>query len=478
MTTHLIDFHHRSNRYLRLEDVPESYIRDISRLALNDPYYPTFHIAPKHGLLNDPNGLIYFNGKHHLFYQWFPLGPVHGLKHWYHLSTADFVHFEDHGIFLMPDVHDDWDGCFSGSALEEEETCIIYYTGNRKTKDGGVSQTQIRTSLEDPGNQKETIIPVPPKGCTNEFRDPFAFRKNDETYLLIGTQTEAMEGSAVIYKKSHKTFEFIGHWKTNMKNKGYMWECPVYVEHEGSGLFIFSPQGMKSTSSYDFQNVFSVVYSIGSPINTSSFEFNGESFIELDKGFDFYAPQVYQDAENRMIMVGWLGNSKSEYPTDINQWAHMLTIPRMLKIEGNELIQTPLEELKNLRHSSEQLEQKHKLKSTAFELVMTMNEEFEWKIENEKGEYVCFRSEGESYELDRSHMSELYAEAYGTKRKAVRKKKESHQIRMFIDHSSIEIFCDEGKTIFTSRFFLKNPSKLTFLGGTGEVHYLRPITME
>ncbi|WP_197274783.1 hypothetical protein [Halolactibacillus sp. JCM 19043] len=48
----------------------------------------------------------------------------------------------------------------------------------------------------------------------------------------------------------------------------------------------------------------------------------------MDKGFDFYAPQTYLDHQGRRIMLGWLGNSKSKYPTDKNGWAHMLTIPR------------------------------------------------------------------------------------------------------------------------------------------------------
>lgn len=50
--------------------------------------------------MNDPNGLCEINGIHHIFYQWFPAGPVHGLKHWYHLTTKDFIHYEDHGVAM------------------------------------------------------------------------------------------------------------------------------------------------------------------------------------------------------------------------------------------------------------------------------------------------------------------------------------------------------------------------------------------
>lgn len=73
---------------------PAEYFQRIQETTRKDPYYPVWHIAPKCGLMNDPNGLCEINGIHHIFYQWFPAGPVHGLKHWYHLTTKDFIHYK------------------------------------------------------------------------------------------------------------------------------------------------------------------------------------------------------------------------------------------------------------------------------------------------------------------------------------------------------------------------------------------------
>ena len=94
------DFSNHQNRHIRIMDMPAEYFQRIQETTRNDPYYPVWHIAPKCGLMNDPNGLCEINGIHHIFYQWFPAGPVHGLKHWYHLTTKDFIHYEDHGVAM------------------------------------------------------------------------------------------------------------------------------------------------------------------------------------------------------------------------------------------------------------------------------------------------------------------------------------------------------------------------------------------
>ncbi|HBC3361740.1 TPA: sucrose-6-phosphate hydrolase, partial [Vibrio parahaemolyticus] len=116
-------------RYRRIEEISQDSIDAMIKLRKQDAGYPSYHIAPKFGLLNDPNGLCFFNGEHHLFYQWTPVGPVHGMKYWYHLSTKDFVHFEDHGIGLHPDQDYDSHGVYSGGALVENDNALLFFTG-------------------------------------------------------------------------------------------------------------------------------------------------------------------------------------------------------------------------------------------------------------------------------------------------------------------------------------------------------------
>ncbi|NMV06152.1 sucrose-6-phosphate hydrolase, partial [Vibrio parahaemolyticus] len=115
-------------RYRRLEQIPQCDIEEMTLSRQQDKGFPSFHIAPRFGLLNDPNGLCYFNGEHHIFYQWTPVGPVHGMKYWYHLSTKDFIHFPDHGVGLPPDQDYDSHGVYSGGALVENNKALLFFT--------------------------------------------------------------------------------------------------------------------------------------------------------------------------------------------------------------------------------------------------------------------------------------------------------------------------------------------------------------
>ena len=81
---------------------------------------PAFHLTPRVGWMNDPNGFIYYKGMYHLFYQCFPYGPRWGRMHWGHVVSKDLVNWEEQGIALFPSKTDDRSGCFSGSAIEED----------------------------------------------------------------------------------------------------------------------------------------------------------------------------------------------------------------------------------------------------------------------------------------------------------------------------------------------------------------------
>ena len=442
------DFSNRQNRFFTLTDVSNDYLSTIEEKAKNDPYYPSFHIAPHHGLMNNTNGLAFFRGEHHIFYQWFPLGPVHGLKHWYHVRTKDFIRFKDHGIALFPDQSYDSHGCHSGSAFVEGDKMHLFYTGNHLTEQSVAVPSQVYGFLnEDQSISKENVmIEGTPPEFSNNFRDPIVFKRDNNYYMLVGGETSKQKGAIALYSGYHPDqMMYKGILQTNFKDAGYMWECPNYFEDNHRGVLIFSPQGELKKDKYQFNNVFSVVYCISGVLDVNSCRLDAEEYRELDKGFDFYAPQTY-DTYGRRILIGWLGNSKSIYPTDHNMWAHMLTLPREVKIDGNCLLQQPLQELRELRAEGQHLKVNHQLTSRAFEMVIEVNREFEMIFRNEFNETVVFSSNGEEYCLDRSNMTHVYAEEFGTKRYALRRQKERHQIRLFVDSSSIEIFCDNGKT--------------------------------
>lgn len=89
------------------------------------------HVKANRHWMNDPNGFIYYKGKYHLFYQCFPYEARWGRMHWAHVVSDDLVNWEYQGIAVFPSKTDDRDGCFSGSAVEDEGKLYLYYTGVR-----------------------------------------------------------------------------------------------------------------------------------------------------------------------------------------------------------------------------------------------------------------------------------------------------------------------------------------------------------
>lgn len=472
----LLDFENRENKKKGLKDVNPEYISYIKEKTANSKYYPKYHLAPKHGLMNDPNGLIEIDGWYHIFYQWFPLGPVHGLKYWYHLKTKDFINYVDCEIGIEPDCDLDKSGCYSGMIFNEEPYSV-YYTGVDKNDIQNVCVADF--DKENKITNKSICVNHNPKMTTRNFRDPFVFIKEKTKYMIVGAEDLNNKGQIQLFKEEGNVFVDKGFLNLGNEKLGYMLECPNLISfEEGKDVLLFSPQGIESTDKYTYRNVFSVAYGVGK-LDVENGEFSCSKYLELDKGFDFYAPQVFVDSKKRHILLAWLGNSKCVYPSDKDQWAHMMTIPRELKLIDNILCQYPVEEIKELRQEAVNVEHEMKLKSNTFELDLEAEGDFSVILKNNEDEFISFSSINGEYILDRSNMTHLYNEKYGMKRyaKRINKDKNKDKVRIFVDVSSIEIFVDYGFNTFTSRFYLDDFDVIQFNNCNGTLYYLDPINI-
>ena len=113
-------------RYRPYTDWTDGEKTKIKENVGKSPWRASYHIEPETGLLNDPNGFSYFNGKFQLFYQSWPFGAAHGLKQWVHTETEDLVHFTETGVKLLPDHENDSHGAYSGSAYQIGDKLFIY----------------------------------------------------------------------------------------------------------------------------------------------------------------------------------------------------------------------------------------------------------------------------------------------------------------------------------------------------------------
>ena len=150
----------REARYQRLAEVSKDVYQKLVTQVADSPYRQKFHIQPKTGLLNDPNGFSFYKGRYHLFYQWFPLGPVHGVKYWYHMSSENLVDWQDEGIALEPDSFYDSHGVFSGSGLVVEDRLHLFYTGNTRTDDWVRIPYQCHAIMDASGNIEKADSPL------------------------------------------------------------------------------------------------------------------------------------------------------------------------------------------------------------------------------------------------------------------------------------------------------------------------------
>ncbi|MBA9874061.1 sucrose-6-phosphate hydrolase, partial [Ralstonia insidiosa] len=222
----------REERYQRIEDVDETYLEQLKHQVDKSLYRQTFHIQPEMGLLNDPNGLIYYNGHYYISHQWFPLGAVHGLKYWFNYKSKDLLHFEPQGTLLKPDTKYDSHGVYSGSAFEYQNHLYYMYTGNHRDQHWNRISSQMIARMNKDGKIEKFPKPVihgQPEGYTSHFRDPKVFEKNSQLYAILGAQNENEMGRLLLYRSQDVVdWHFEGEIKTNLTQFGYMWECPDY----------------------------------------------------------------------------------------------------------------------------------------------------------------------------------------------------------------------------------------------------------
>lgn len=139
----------KSEREQKLIEQAYAEVEKYETLVNRDRYRLRYHLMPPVGLMNDPNGLIDWNGTYHVFYQWMPFRTGHGAKFWGHYTSPDLVHWQAAPIALAPSEWYDKDGCYSGSAINCDGKLVLFYTGNVKDEQGNRQTYQCMAVSED-----------------------------------------------------------------------------------------------------------------------------------------------------------------------------------------------------------------------------------------------------------------------------------------------------------------------------------------
>ena len=214
---------------------------------VNPRWRMAFHIMAPAGWINDPNGLCWFAGEYHAFFQHHPFSSEWGPMHWGHVVSTDLVSWRHAGIALAPGDASDADGCHSGSAVDNDGELAIVYTGHRYLDPPGPGRdpdrfTQVQNlAVSRDGIQFEKVpgnpvIAAPPADSTHHFRDPKVWREPGGWRLVLGNAAQDGRGRALLYGSSDlRSWELLGIVAESDGATGWMWECPDLFALDGLG---------------------------------------------------------------------------------------------------------------------------------------------------------------------------------------------------------------------------------------------------
>lgn len=448
-------------RYRAYADWTDEEIKQIKENVAKSPWHTTYHIEPKTGLLNDPNGFSYFNGKFSLFYQNWPFGPGHGLKQWVHTESEDLVHFTETETRLLPDHAHDSHGAYSGSAYEVDGKLFLFYTGNVRDENWVRDPLQIGAWMDKDGKIEkfDQVLIQQPKDVTEHFRDPQIFDYEGQFYAIVGSQSLDKKGFIKLYKavdNDMKNWVLVGDLEFGGTGSEYMIECPNLVFVNNRPVLLYSPQGLDK-SELNYGNIYPNTYKICQSFDTEKPELVSPSeILNLDYGFEAYATQGFNAPDGRSLIVSWIGLPDVEYPTDAYDYQGAMSLVKELSIKDGKLYQYPVEAITSLRSSQEAFADKDATNNTyELDLHFPANQVSQLLLfadQKGNGLKLTIDTNVGKVRLDRSKAGLPFATDFGTIRECSIDAKET-TARIFVDKSVVEIFINKGEKVFTSRIF-------------------------
>nr|WP_281423159.1 glycoside hydrolase family 32 protein [Paenibacillus oenotherae] len=462
----------------------------MTTTSYKEAYRPQFHYSPPAQWMNDPNGMVYFEGEYHLFYQYHPESTIWGPMHWGHAVSTDLVHWEQLPVALKPD-HNGY--IFSGSAVVDWNDTSGFFGGSpglvavfthAKPQPGSEEslQSQSLAYSSDKGRTWTMFAgnPVITDERFADFRDPKVFWDKERSRWAMVLAA----GDRILFYSSPdlKDWSYCSEFGLNEGAHMGVWECPDLFElpvegGEGGGIRKWVLV-VSIGADPDFPEGSRTQYFIGSYDGTVFVSDNpAETILWLDHGRDNYAGVSWSDIpamDGRRLLIGWMSNWKYANQTPTDAWRGAMTIPRVLTLrseaEGIRLIQAPIQEIRTLREPL--VEMSDLLLSPGhnplahihegcleieveFELLAATECGFSLKSGGEKRTVVAYHSGTETLYIDRS-LSGItdFHETFACRHDArLIPKQGCVRMHLFIDHSSVEVFAGDGSVVMTDLLF-------------------------
>ncbi|HEV3410880.1 MAG TPA: glycoside hydrolase family 32 protein [Puia sp.] len=439
----------------------------------HERWRPQFHFSPKAHWMNDPNGMVYYGGTFHLFFQYYPDSMVWGPMHWGHAVSRDMVYWQELPIALYPDK---LGYIFSGSAVVDTKNVTGFGTGGALpivaiyTQHDPVGASQNRNdfqnqsiaySLDSGGTWvKYSGNPVLRNPGITDFRDPkVIWDVAEQKWIMVLAVKDHVEFYS---SKDLKGWNKVGEFGKDKGARGGVWECPDLFpinDDQGHSTWVLivniNPGGPNGGSATQ--------YFLGN--------FDGRSFTAktpgtrwLDYGPDEYAGVTWSNTGARRIFLGWMSNwlYGQRVPTD--PWRSANTLPRDLQLArvGDSLYvtSTPVWVLDELETRRERVTPPAALPKLAkISLQTNKTAAFNLVFSNAAGDSTVIGYDGAGrYFIDRRHAGVSVGPDFDRIYWAPRVSRDSTiGLTIYADASSFELFADGGLTVMTALVFPSKP---------------------
>ncbi len=418
---------------------------------MHDPHRPVYHLMPPANWMNDPNGLIQYNGVYHVFYQHNPYGPLWGNMSWGHARSTDLVHWEHLPLAITPDPGGpDADGCYSGAIVVHEGVPTMVYTGVRKPDELAClafpEDEDLATWRKFEGNP---VIPgTPPDVPVTILRDHTLWREGDTWYMGIGSGLAGEGGAVLLYQSTDlRNWRYLHPLAVEQpelneggRNISTGWECPDFFFQKGEPVLL--------ACEWD-----------GDPISSAWWrgKMTDCRFTATNKGFTddgdaLYAPQTFLTEDNRRLFFGWLREMRADAEQVAAGWSGVMGLPRevLLRNDGT-LAFRPAAEMELLRGESEN----HRLTAGSFrtsaacEVLISCSTVPGAGFQVWWDEAIGIRWDGSNLHLfagDRTMSAGIPGDPL-----------EDFTLRIFIDHSVVEVYLSD-RIVMSTRVYVAEPA--------------------
>ncbi|HEY3573170.1 MAG TPA: glycoside hydrolase family 32 protein [Arthrobacter sp.] len=506
-------------------------------------FRPAIHFTARDTWLNDPNGLVFYDGLYHLFFQNNPYGNVWGNMSWGHATSHDLLHWMEHPVAIACDGTED---IFSGSVVVDHGNTsgfstadapafvAIYTSAYKAASEHGGTQAQSLAYSTDAGMtwRKYEGNPVLTRNSVN-FRDPKVFRyQGDQGACWVMVAVEAQQQKVVFYRSDNlKSWDFLSDFGPANADAGE-WECPdlfplavdgdpdntkwVLIVNINPGAVAGGSGGQYFIGHFDGERFLPDTGTLVAPTGVSALPDPGmaaalQQCLWLDWGRDCYASVSFSNApDDRRIIIGWMNNwdYANELPTA--PWRSSMTLAREVRltaVSGSaRLVQQPVladrcarEELTpakdhmcagsfELRNSALRLPDAvpGSAQIIEAEILPGSAERLDFRLvgsgDGSKSTILSYNTASAQLTLDRRQSGNTrFNEKFSSAESAPLVLEDGVlKLLIVVDHCSVEVFAQDGRTVMTDLIFPETESpenSLSAVGGSATILKLAVSTL-